>query len=169
MGISLKPTLHYKNEGVQPSDSLTIFILHAHNSWSLYNRLTQNLGFKLQNLPWGDPMSNRPPPQTLWLALESLCWCGDIRVETSQLGLDAYKVGIALSTCLFNLLYSLFRNCGVKIAPLHLFLRPLHLRELVFNFCCDYDGLINPRLNTCLQNYFFLSCCVHCLFKRFGL
>jgi len=120
-------------------------------------------------MPWGDSMPNRPPTKTLWLALESLYQCGDLRTESIQLCSNRCKVGNALSGFLLDLVYLLFQECGVKCASLGLFLRPLHLSRCTFNCCCDTESLVDPRLNVCLQDCFFASCCVHLFFQWFGL
>jgi hypothetical protein len=52
---------------------------------------------------------------------------------------------------------------------LHLFLRLLHLCKLAFNCYCDYERLIGPSLNMSYKIFFFVSHCIHCLFKCFGL
>ena len=130
--------------------------------------LQQNLGSEPQNMPWGDSMPNNPPTKTSSLTLNSLCQCGDLCTESLQLYSDDYKVSNMLNS-LLNLMYMVLRDWGVKISPLHLFLHPLHLHELVFNFCCDYEVIIDPSLNTRLQNSFFMSHCIHFLFQCFGL
>lgn len=47
-------------------------------------------------------------------------------------------------------------------------MHPLHVCEISFNFYCDSEGLVDPRLNVRLQDYFLVSCRVHLLFQCFG-
>jgi len=90
-------------------------------------------------------------------------------VETSQLYSDYCNVSNALSGYLLYILYALLRDHNVRTTPLYLFLHPLHLPDLAFNCCGDYEGLVDPRLKTRLQNRFSVSRCIYLLLKRFGL
>lgn len=144
------------------------FALHAQNSRSLYNGLVKTWDLSPKTFLGGDSMPNKLPTQTSWLTLESLYRCGDLCAKTLQLYLDGCKVGNTLNRCLLNLLYS-FRDHGVGTAPLYLLLHPFHLYELTFNCCYNDEGLFNPRMNACLQNFFSMLCCIYFLFKCFGL
>ena len=45
----------------------------------------------------------------------------------------------------------------------------MHLRDLGFNRGYNDECLIDPRLDTCLQKHFSMSCCIYLLLKRFFL
>ena len=145
------------------------FARYAHNSRRFYKILGQNLGFKPQNMPWGDSMPNKPLTQTSWLALESLCQRRDLHAESLQLYLNYCKVNNALGDCLLDCLDALFRYHGVGTTSLRMCLCPLHLCKLAFNCWCDGEGLIDPRLNAHLQDCFFVPCLFHLFFQCFGL
>ena len=130
----------------------TLWLYHTfmpctRNSRSFTTRLGQNFGFEPQNMPWGDSMPNRPPTQTSWLTLESLCLCDDICAKSLQLFSNYAEVSNALSCYLLDLLHTLFRDLCVGSASLHKCVHPLYVYKLAFDVHRDGEGLINPRLD----------------------
>ena len=60
------PNRHYitKTRGGQPCDSIMLLCPAPAIRKAFTKRFGQNLAFKLQNMPWGDSMPNRPSKQT---------------------------------------------------------------------------------------------------------
>lgn len=93
----------------------------------------------------------------------------EIFAKSLQLCPNRGKVSSALSCCLLDLLHVLFRDYYVRRDSPHQCMYPLHVCEISFNFYCDGEGLVDPRLNTRLQDCFLVSCRVNLFFQCFGM